>query len=148
MDSKYAAPMVLIECILIFFLFGPARADLAKDRAQCANQLVGLATCLPYVSGDAKAPTMDCCSGFKQVLQKSPECICILIKDRNDPSLGLKINATLALNLPTQCHAPGDISDCPTLLHLAPNSPEAKEFHDFANSGKKSNSTATPEGKN
>lgn len=36
----------------------------------------------------------------------------------------------------------------PALLHLAPNSPEAKEFHDFANSGKKSNSTATPEGKN
>lgn len=28
------------------------------------------------------------------------------------------------------------------LLHLAPNSPDAKVFEDFANSGKKSNATA------
>ncbi|KAL2540848.1 Protein YLS3 [Abeliophyllum distichum] len=146
MDSKNAATLGLLQCILIFFLFGSARADLAKDREQCANQLVGLSTCLPYVGGNAKAPTMDCCTGLKQVIQKSPECICILIKDRNDPSLGLKINATLALGLPALCHASGNISNCPALLHLAPNSPDAKVFQDFAKSGKKSNSTATSEG--
>ncbi|CAI9774465.1 unnamed protein product [Fraxinus pennsylvanica] len=32
------------------------------------------------------------------------------------------------------------------LLHLAPNSPDAKVFQDFGNSGKKSNGTATPVG--
>ncbi|CAA2987719.1 YLS3 [Olea europaea subsp. europaea] len=134
MEAKYV-------CISFFILFGFVRSDIAKDRDQCANQLVGLATCLPYVGGEAKAPTLDCCTGLKQVLHTSPECICILVKDRNDPSLGLKINATLALGLPTRCHAPANISDCPALLHLAPNSPDAKVFEDFARSAKKSNST-------
>ncbi|KAL2470456.1 Bifunctional inhibitor/lipid-transfer protein/seed storage 2S albumin superfamily protein [Abeliophyllum distichum] len=139
MDAKYV-------CILFFILFGIARSDLGKDREQCANQLVGLATCLPYVGGDAKVPTLDCCTGLKQVLHTSPECICILVKDRNDPSLGLKINATLALGLPIQCHAPANISNCPALLHLAPNSPDAKVFEDFANSAKNSTATAQVKG--
>ncbi|PSR90251.1 hypothetical protein CEY00_Acc30451 [Actinidia chinensis var. chinensis] len=122
-------------------MVGLASSDLAKDRQECADQLVGLATCLPYVGGQAKAPTLDCCSGLKQVLKASKKCLCILVKDRNDPSLGLKINATLALSLPTTCHAPSNVSECPALLHLAPNSTDAKVFEDFANSSKRSNST-------
>ncbi|GFP96131.1 protein yls3 [Phtheirospermum japonicum] len=121
-----------------------ARCDIDKDREKCANDLVGLATCLPYVSGDSKSPPIDCCTGLKTVLQRSPQCICLLVKDRNDPSLGLKINATLALGLPSQCHAPANISACPSLLHLAPNSPDAKVFEDFANSGHKGNATSAP----
>ncbi|KAL1557456.1 non-specific lipid transfer protein GPI-anchored 14-like [Salvia divinorum] len=127
--------LVLLVCVL-------AACDVDKDKEKCANDLVGLATCLPYVSGEAKSPPIDCCTGLKQVLQKSPQCICLLVKDRNDPSLGFKINATLALSLPTQCHAEANVTDCTALLHLAPNSPDAKVFEDFANGGKKSNATA------
>ncbi|KAA8527954.1 hypothetical protein F0562_035177 [Nyssa sinensis] len=141
MESKYVT-VGLSLMLLFLMLVGFAKSDLAKDREECADQLVGLATCLPYVSGDAKAPTLDCCTGLKQVLQKSKICLCILVKDRNDPNLGLKINATLALSLPTACHAPTNVSDCATLLHLAPNSPDAKVFEEFANSTKASNSTA------
>ncbi|KAK2999743.1 hypothetical protein RJ639_024673, partial [Escallonia herrerae] len=102
-----------LRCILLLIMVGFASSDLNKDREQCADQLVGLATCLPYVGGDAKAPTLDCCGGIKQVLQKSRICLCILVKDRNDPGLGLKINATLALGLPGACHAPANISNAP-----------------------------------
>ncbi|KAH6814392.1 hypothetical protein C2S51_023410 [Perilla frutescens var. frutescens] len=123
------------------------RCDVAKDREKCANELVGLATCLPYVSGESKAPPNDCCTGFKQVLKESKECICLLIKDRNDPSLGFTINATRALSLPTKCNAPlnESVTDCPTILHLPPNSPDAKVFEDFAKSGggDKTNTTTT-----
>ncbi|CAN4114110.1 unnamed protein product [Withania somnifera] len=137
---------------LLILLLGFSGADLDKDRDECANQLIGLATCLPYVSGEAKAPTPDCCTGFKEVLDKSKKCICILVKDRNDPSLGLKINATLALSLPTLCHAPPNMSNvtkCLDLLHLSPNSPDAKVFQDFAKSAKGSSSapSATASGK-
>ncbi|PSR86893.1 hypothetical protein CEY00_Acc32523 [Actinidia chinensis var. chinensis] len=135
MDSK------CVTCILVLTMVGLASSDLAKDRQECADQLVGLATCLPYVSGEAKAPPVDCCSGLKQVLKDSKKCLCILVKDRNDPSLGLKINATLALSLPTICNAPANLSECPALLHLAPNSTDAKVFEDFENSSKGSNST-------
>lgn len=92
---------------------GFANSDIEKDKEECANQLVGLATCLPYVGGDAKAPTPDCCTGLGVVLKTSKKCLCILVKDRDDPSLGVKINATLALGLPTLCHAPTNISECP-----------------------------------
>ncbi|KAI3450882.1 hypothetical protein Pfo_007547 [Paulownia fortunei] len=105
--------LLLFPCTLLLLFCSFATCDIDKDKEKCANDLVGLATCLPYVSGESKAPPIDCCTGLKQVLQKSPECICLLVKDRNDPSLGLKINATLALSLPSQCHAPANISDCP-----------------------------------
>ncbi|KAF8396021.1 hypothetical protein HHK36_017633 [Tetracentron sinense] len=135
-----------LSYILVLMMVGFVSSDLAKDREECANQLVGLATCLPYVGGDAKAPTLDCCTGLKQVLDKNKKCLCILVKDRNDPSLGLKINATLALSLPTACHAPSNVSECPALLHLAPNSPDAQVFKQFASSSKGSNSTTVANG--
>ncbi|KAL6511129.1 hypothetical protein OROGR_022253 [Orobanche gracilis] len=138
--SKY-----MLRCILVLlFTSTIASCDLEGNRERCATELVGLATCLPYVGGDqSRSPPIDCCTGLKAVLQKSPSCICLLMKDRNDPGLGLKINSTLALGLPSQCHVPANISACPSLLHLPPNSPDAKVFEDFANSAKKDNATTT-----
>ena len=71
------------------------------------------ATCLPYVGRQAKAPTPDCCTGLKQVLKDNKKCLCVIIRDRNDPELGLQINVTLALGLPSVCHAPTNVSQCP-----------------------------------
>ncbi|KAM3693140.1 hypothetical protein ACB098_08G141600 [Castanea mollissima] len=127
--------------LVLMMLVGFASSNLDQDRAECADKLVGLATCLPYVGGEAKAPTLDCCTGIKQVLQKSKKCLCVLIKDRDDPNLGIKFNATLALNLPTSCHAPANISECVSLLHLAPNSTDAKIFEGLTNSTKASSTT-------
>ncbi|XP_019414694.1 PREDICTED: protein YLS3-like isoform X2 [Lupinus angustifolius] len=128
--------------VLVVLLLGAgfARSDLSKDRDECADKLVGLANCLPYVGGEVKTPTIDCCSGLKVVLDTSKKCICILIKDRDDPTLGFKINATLAVQLPTACHTPANISQCVDLLHLAPNSSEAKVFEGFEKSTKTNSS--------
>ena len=71
------------------------------------------ATCLPYVGGQAKVPTLDFCTGLKQVLKDNKKCLCVIIRDRNDPKLGLQINVTLALGLPSVCHAPANDSQCP-----------------------------------
>ena len=112
MASKYVRILGLLD-LLVMMLLMSASADFAKDRQECADQLVGLATCLPYVQGEGKAPTLDCCTGLKQVLQKSKKCLCVLIKDRDDPNLGFKINTTLALSLPTACNTPANMSECP-----------------------------------
>ncbi|RDX64100.1 Protein YLS3 [Mucuna pruriens] len=134
--------MLLVMLVLVGF----AKSDLTQDREECADKLIGLASCVPYVGGEAKAPTIDCCSGLKVVLDKSKKCICILIKDRDDPNLGIKINATLAIQLPSACHAPTNISQCIDLLHLAPNSPDAKVFEGFQKSTKNNSSApAVPE---
>ncbi|EEE66751.1 hypothetical protein OsJ_23458 [Oryza sativa Japonica Group] len=112
------------------------RGDFAADRAECADKLMALSTCLTFVqdgaSGGAAAPTPDCCSGLKAVLAASRKCLCVLIKDRDDPNLGLKINVTKALSLPQLCNAPANISDCPRLLNLPPNSKDAQIFEQFA----------------
>ncbi|XP_030547625.1 non-specific lipid transfer protein GPI-anchored 6-like [Rhodamnia argentea] len=145
------SPVWRLRCLLAAAvtaaaLIGSGRSDLNQDRAQCADQLVGLASCLPYVGGDARTPTIDCCTGLKAVLDKGKKCLCVLIRDRDDPNLGLKINATLALGLPSACHAPANITECIDLLHLAANSTDAKLFKGATNSSStvSSNSTATP----
>ena len=52
--------------------------DAAKDREECAKQVVGLATCLSYVGDQAKAPTPDCCTDLKQILKDNKKCLCYI----------------------------------------------------------------------
>ncbi|XP_010917572.1 non-specific lipid transfer protein GPI-anchored 14 [Elaeis guineensis] len=130
--------------LLVLCLFSTASSDVSSDQKECSDQLVGLATCLSFVQGNAKAPTPDCCTGLKQVLAKSPKCLCILIKDSDDPQLGIKFNVSLALRLPSLCSAPANISECPKLLNLPPNSQDAEIFKQAANTTQdKGNSTSS-----
>ncbi|KAF5773579.1 putative bifunctional inhibitor/plant lipid transfer protein/seed storage helical [Helianthus annuus] len=134
MSSKRGSINHLLPCLVmvVMMVFGVTKADLEQDKNQCTDKLVGLATCLAYVGGDAPTPPKDCCTGLKQVVTNSMVCLCILVKDHNDPSLKLKINDTLALGLPDTCHTPANISQCVGLLHLKNGSPDAKVFEDYA----------------
>ncbi|XP_057807599.1 non-specific lipid transfer protein GPI-anchored 14-like [Salvia miltiorrhiza] len=120
---------VVLAAMVVAF----ASCDDAKDREECAESVVGLATCLPYVGGSAKSATPDCCSSLKQVLNTNRKCLCVIIHDRNDPDLGLTINLTLALALPQACNAPANVSQCPALLKLPPDSPDAQIFYQSGN---------------
>nr|XP_010934241.1 protein YLS3 isoform X2 [Elaeis guineensis] len=102
--------IVLLAMSLITF----ASSDYASDRAECADQVIKLSTCLTYMQGSARAPTPDCCSSLKQVVDKSFKCLCILVKDRNEPELAsFKVNVTFALRLPSKCGVPANASACP-----------------------------------
>ncbi|KAF3954169.1 hypothetical protein CMV_020451 [Castanea mollissima] len=133
-------------------------ADAAKDREECAQQLVGLATCLPYVGGQAKTPTPDCCTGLKQVLKDNKNCLCVIIRDRNDPELGQQINVTLALaylqfampllkspSVPVCILAIRVVfHEIQSLLHLDPSSPEAQIFYQLGRSSNQSDGSPAP----
>lgn len=123
--------MIPILFLIFSTSFTLTICDTNKDVQECSQSLTGLATCLPYVQGSSKAPTADCCNGLKQVLKTNKKCLCVVVKDGNDPTLALGINVTLALNLPSVCNAPADVSKCPALLHMDPKSPEAKVFSQF-----------------
>ncbi|KFK37241.1 hypothetical protein AALP_AA4G232200 [Arabis alpina] len=138
--------VVVAATSLIMATMVVAGEDKAKDKEECTEQLVGMATCLPYVQGQAKSPTPDCCSGLKQVLNTDKKCLCVIIQDRNDPDLGLQINVSLALALPTVCHATADVTKCPALLHLDPKSPEAQVFYQLANGSNKTGLASAPTG--
>ncbi|XP_073146551.1 non-specific lipid transfer protein GPI-anchored 14-like [Henckelia pumila] len=124
-------PSSIFLVSLMLILLRLAAADDAKDREECREPLLGLAPCLLYVQGNAKAPTPDCCTGLKQVLKTNKKCLCVIVRDRNDPALDLKINVALALGLPQVCSAPANISKCPELLKLPPDSPDAQVFYQY-----------------
>ncbi|GER57388.1 lipid-transfer protein [Striga asiatica] len=112
MNSKSSSLLHLLTILIIFF---PVSIDCddAKDKQECAQSLAGLATCLPYVGGSARTPTSDCCTGLKQILKTNKKCLCVVVKDGNDPDLSLGINVTLALGLPQACNQPANVSQCP-----------------------------------
>ena len=133
--------MVVVVVAAAAMVAVAVEADMSADRAACADQLVGLAPCLQYVQGQAPAPAPDCCGGLRQVLGKSPKCLCVLVKDKDDPNLGIKINASLALALPSACGAThANVSHCPQLLHIPPNSKDAAIFSPGGDKG----TTAAP----
>ncbi|XP_071709534.1 non-specific lipid transfer protein GPI-anchored 14-like [Rutidosis leptorrhynchoides] len=148
MGSQNMSRTLVLWLAMVMVLVNLSKGDFDQDKAKCGDILIGLATCLPYVSGQSKAPTMNCCAGLKPVVQNNRVCLCILIRDRDDPNLGIKINATLALGLPDTCKTPSNVTECPKLMNLPPNSPEAKIFLDWGKNAKASNtSTAvTPSG--
>ncbi|XP_077226848.1 non-specific lipid transfer protein GPI-anchored 6-like [Tasmannia lanceolata] len=123
-----------LPLIVVFLLIGIARSDFASDRAECADSIIPIAPCLSYVQGNTRVPAPGCCPALAQALEKSQKCLCILIKDRDAPQLGLTINGTLAVNLPTVCNSSTNVNmtQCIDLLHLVPHSPEAKVFEQFA----------------
>ncbi|XP_074569645.1 uncharacterized protein LOC141826301 [Curcuma longa] len=134
--DQRASLALLLPLLLLssFSLIRPGGSDTASDFAECGNALVGLQTCINYVQGASAAPTPDCCGGLKDVLAQSPKCLCVLIKDRDDPQLPVKINVTRALALPAACSAAANVSKCPSqLLNLPPNSPEAQVFRQTGN---------------
>jgi hypothetical protein len=116
-----AAALVMVAAVLAASWAGVARADFAQDRAMCADRLMGLATCLTFVQdkATARAPTPDCCAGLKQVVAASKLCMCVLVKDRDEPALGFKINVTRAMDLPSLCSNPATFSDCPSTSRVA-----------------------------
>ncbi|WOL08868.1 protein YLS3-like [Canna indica] len=126
--------MNFLQAILISLMLAvAARADFASDQAECGSQLLGLATCLTFVQGNANAPTPDCCSAAKGVVAKSFKCLCVLIKDKDEPQLGFKIDVSRAALLPSLCDVSANITDCPRLLGLPSNSADAKVFEQLAN---------------
>lgn len=135
---------ILVLLISVMVSYTMVDADKDKDKQECQQQLIKMATCLPYVDGEAKAPTPDCCTGLKEVLKDNKKCLCVIIRDRNDPDLGLQINLTLALSLPSVCHAPANVSQCPALLHMDPNSPEAQVFYQLGGSSNQSVGSPAP----
>ncbi|KAG2534482.1 hypothetical protein PVAP13_9NG066794 [Panicum virgatum] len=143
LPSRAAAAAAAV--LVVAALAGVASGDFAADRAECANQLMGLATCLTFVQekATARAPTPDCCAGLKQVVAASKKCMCVLVKDRDEPALGFKINVTRAMDLPPLCNYPATFSDCPKILGMSPDAPEAEIFKEYARKHESHNGTAT-----
>nr|GMC83278.1 non-specific lipid-transfer protein-like protein At2g13820 [Ipomoea batatas] len=81
--------------------------------ADCGSVILNLADCLTFVTnGSTEAkPQGTCCSGLKTVLKTNAECLCEGFK--NSAQLGVVLNVTKALALPSACHVSApSVSNC------------------------------------
>lgn len=105
---------ILVFCMVMVSLAVASMGTMADDEKDCADQLGNLASCIPFVSGTAKKPTPECCEDTRKVKATKPKCLCVLIKESTDPSAGLPVNTTLALQMPSACNIDAKVSDCPS----------------------------------
>lgn len=125
------ASTVHVNTKVLFTVFivtsaGFVSSDFNQGRKECGDQLADFSACLPFVGGKAKSPTPTCCSNITKEGSKTRKCLCLLVKDRNDPRHGFKMNATLALSLPSVRHAPAKVSDCLVIYRCSSSKPAFK----------------------
>uniref|UniRef100_A0A0D9WW25 Bifunctional inhibitor/plant lipid transfer protein/seed storage helical domain-containing protein n=1 Tax=Leersia perrieri TaxID=77586 RepID=A0A0D9WW25_9ORYZ len=91
---------------LLFAVFAAVIATAAAQGSSsggCTTEIVSLAPCLDYISGNSTAPPKPgCCSALAAVVKSRPECLCAVLSG-GASSLGVTVNSTRALELPAAC---------------------------------------------
>ncbi|XP_071736985.1 non-specific lipid transfer protein GPI-anchored 5-like isoform X2 [Rutidosis leptorrhynchoides] len=76
----------------------------SMGQSGCTNVLIGMSSCLSYVTGSSKTPSSSCCSSLAGVVKSQPECLCGALDGSALSALGISINKTIALALPNACN--------------------------------------------
>ncbi|GFQ04023.1 protein yls3 [Phtheirospermum japonicum] len=84
-----------------------AATGVAEGQSDCVAQLV---TCAQYLN--STSPSRECCNAIQRVVSTQLPCLCSLYKN---PQAFPGINITQALELPTHCNLPNDVSACDAL---------------------------------
>ncbi|KAL3642005.1 Non-specific lipid transfer protein GPI-anchored 5 [Castilleja foliolosa] len=97
MAQKQAFSMGL-SIILVTTLW----ANTMAQSSDCTNVLVSMSPCLNYISGSSTTPSRACCTQLSTVVRAQPRCLCQVLNGGGS-NLGLNINQTQALALPSSC---------------------------------------------
>ncbi|XP_047958848.1 non-specific lipid transfer protein GPI-anchored 1-like [Salvia hispanica] len=111
---------------------------------KCAAEFQKVTQCLSFVTAKAKAPSKDCCNSVTELKDTDPACLCYIIEqvhNGSNPAIkSMGVQESLLLQLPSACKlANASITECPKLLNLPPNSPDAAIFTNTSTSA-----TSTP----
>ncbi|KAH6824898.1 hypothetical protein C2S53_018782 [Perilla frutescens var. hirtella] len=146
MANKTTTGKLLIAALLICFAaVGIMAAGGEKSIAEkCSTQFQKVTQCLTFVTAKAAAPSKDCCDSVTELKDSEPACLCYIIQQvHNGSNAAVKsmgLQEARLLQLPSACKlANASVADCPKLLNLAPNSPDAAIFNNVSTS-----STTTP----
>ncbi|KAL8113980.1 non-specific lipid transfer protein GPI-anchored 1 [Apium graveolens] len=138
--TGYYGVIVLVLGLLMLNSGAEGADPLEKE---CADNFQKLTECLGFATGKGSTPTDGCCKSVAAIKDSKPVCLCYIIQQMHtgsNPQLkSLGIQESRLLQLPSACKlANASSSDCPKLLKLPANSPDAAIFAD------PSPSTATP----
>ncbi|XP_022759732.1 non-specific lipid-transfer protein-like protein At2g13820 [Durio zibethinus] len=103
----------------------------AQSSSSCTNVLISMSPCLDYIQGNSSKPSSSCCSQLANVVRSQPQCLCEVLNGGTS-SLGVSVNQTQAIALPTacnvktppasQCNASSSPSDSPSGTSIPPSS--------------------------
>eukprot|EP00253_Pinus_taeda_P018719 PITA_18719 len=99
--------VIAIIPILVLLMAGPTNSAQAASSSSLANncvtQLLGLYPCLDFVTnGKVDSVSPQCCSAIEATVKANVMCLCLLFTN-NSEIVGVSINQTKALLLPTLC---------------------------------------------
>ncbi|KAJ8449003.1 hypothetical protein Cgig2_004058 [Carnegiea gigantea] len=93
------------QVCLVLLVVGVAwRGARAQPNPACTNVLMSMSSCLNYVGGNSSSPAPSCCSALSSVVQSQPQCLCAALNSGVASSMGISINQTRALQLPSACN--------------------------------------------
>ncbi|XP_009395675.2 non-specific lipid transfer protein GPI-anchored 5 [Musa acuminata AAA Group] len=103
-----------IQAILVAAMAAVLLAGASAQSSSCSSAIMSLSPCLDYITGNASTPSSSCCSQLSSVVQSEPQCICTLISSgaSSASSLGITVNQTQALALPSTCKVQIPLSQC------------------------------------
>ncbi|KAF0897439.1 hypothetical protein E2562_037339 [Oryza meyeriana var. granulata] len=94
---------VVLAVAAVVLAVSPGAAQSSGGGASCMTEIISLAPCLGYMSGNSSAPKPSCCTALSSVVTSKPECLCMVLGG-GATSLGVTINNTRALELPAACN--------------------------------------------
>ncbi|KAK1376113.1 AAI domain-containing protein [Heracleum sosnowskyi] len=130
--TGYYGVIVLVLGLLMLNMVAEGADPLEKE---CADNFQKLTECLGFATGKGSTPTAGCCKSVSEIKESKPVCLCYIIQQMhtgNNPQLKtLGIQESKLLQLPSACKlANASSSECPKLLKLPANSPDAAIFAD------------------
>ncbi|KAJ1701261.1 hypothetical protein LUZ63_001040 [Rhynchospora breviuscula] len=99
---------LLLDMASLLLLITTLCAAASTNLLDCDDTLVGLASCLDYVTDASDYPTDECCEQFTGICQAENPCCCAFIDGSANEFLGEPIDPERAENLPYACdYVPG-----------------------------------------
>ncbi|GAY40661.1 hypothetical protein CUMW_053680 [Citrus unshiu] len=131
---------VLIAVIVAAAFCG---GDVAAQSSDCNNVLISMSPCLDYITGNSSRPSSSCCSELSNAVKSQPQCLCEVIKGGGSSasSLGINVNQTQAMALPSACNVQTPpVSRCNA---ASPNSPSGNGSKTVPSTNRVDSSNAT-----
>ncbi|KAK4413198.1 Non-specific lipid transfer protein GPI-anchored 1 [Sesamum alatum] len=131
--KKSSSTRWFMAALLCLAALGAATGADDSIASKCSAEFTKVTQCLPFVTAKAAAPSKECCDSVTDLKESNPACICYIIQQiHNGSNAAVKsmgVQESRLLQLPSACKlANASVSECPKLLHLPPNSPDAAIF--------------------
>ncbi|KAJ6931149.1 hypothetical protein NC652_014603 [Populus alba x Populus x berolinensis] len=91
-----------MEVVLAISLIATLWAG-AMAQSSCTSVIISMSPCLNYITGNSSTPSSSCCTQLANVVKSQPQCLCEVVNG-GASSLGINVNQTQALALPSACN--------------------------------------------